>query len=249
MEIDTRTYRDRIYGQYASVFKDHASTERLLPIFEERGRFFDYLMKPVLEVSHPRDVLEVGCGVGAFLYWSQQRGLTSVRGFDVSHEQVEIARRLGLAAEAADYAEYFPSHPEAFDLVVGLDVVEHLTRDEVLEFLDLCWLALRPGGYVFLTTPNGAGVRPGPVIYGDLTHETFFTPQTITLALKLAGFDDIRVDEMPPPPLSVRARIRRVLWRLVRLWFKMIDVIEMGGPSTPVYTRVMCVLARRPPTT
>jgi SAM-dependent methyltransferase len=241
-----QSYRDLIYGQYVSAFKGQPSDELILPALQKHARFFDYLMKPVLAASNPRDVLEVGCGSGHFLYWARERGFESVRGFDLSAEQVEAARTLGLPAEVASYREFLARCDEDFDLIVGLDIIEHLTRDEAFEFLGLCHAALRSGGYLFLTTPNGAALRPGPVMYGDLTHETIFSPQTINLALRLSGFESVAVREIAPPPLSIRSRVRGLLWRVVRLWPLVIDLVETGGCSTRIYSRVMSVQARRP---
>jgi hypothetical protein len=130
--------------------------------------------------------------------------------------------------------------------VVALDVIEHLGRDEALEFLELCHAALRPGGYLFLTTPNGAGIRPGPVAHGDLTHETIFTPQTIALALRLTGYEEPEIREVAPPPTSARSRIRGLAWKAVRAVAMAVDLVETGAAGR-VYSRVMSVLARRPP--
>jgi hypothetical protein len=127
-----------------------------------------------------------------------------------------------------------------------LDIIEHLTRDEVFEFLELTIAALRPGGVLFLTTPNGAALRPGPVRYGDLTHETIFTPKTIRHALTLAGFEAISVREITPPHYSLRARARGVLWRGIRFFPMLVDLVETGTTGTRVYTRNMAVQAQRP---
>ena len=239
-------YRDRIYGQYVSAFKGQPAPDLLKSAAQEHARFFDHLFKPMMDAARPEDVLEVGCGRGNFLYWAVERGFKSVSGFDFSAEQVAAARQLGLPAEVASFQDYLSERTEAFDLIVALDVIEHLTRDEVFQFLDLCYDALRPGGYIFLTTPNAAALRPGPVMYGDLTHETFFSPQTASLVLRLTGFESIHVREIVPAPTSIRSRVRGILWRVLRLWPMLLDVVEKGTYATHVYSRVMSVEAKRP---
>lgn len=239
-------YRERIYASYVTAFKGSPSPESLRPAYEKQARFLDHLLAPVLDVAPPRDVLEVACGPGTFLYWATTRGIETVRGVDLSAEQVEVARRMQLPAEVASFQEALPGYSESLDLVVGLDIVEHLTRDEVFDFLELTRAALRPGGLLFLTTPNGSALRPGPVRYGDLTHETIFTPQTMSLALRLTGYDAARVWEVAPAPTSLRSRGRRALWGLVRLVPMFVDLVETGSCASRVYTRNMAVLARRP---
>lgn len=233
------SYRERIYGRYVSAFKGE-------PVeFERHARFFDHLFRPLLAQGRPNRVLEVGCGAGPFLYWARQRGIDA-RGFDLSAEQVAAARKLGLAAETGSYRDRLPREEGAHDWIVALDLIEHLTRDEAFELLDLCHRALAPGGRLFLTTPNGAALRPGPVMHGDLTHETIFTPPTIRLALTLAGFEGVKVHEIQPPPSGFRSRVRRLLWKTVRLGGIALDLIETGSAGSRVLTRVMAVEARRP---
>ncbi|MEW6212958.1 MAG: class I SAM-dependent methyltransferase, partial [Acidobacteriota bacterium] len=175
--IKPPSYRQRIYGEYVSSFK-RTDRSTLVAEAQRHARFFDHLFRALLEESRTVDLLEAGCGPGHFLYWAAARGFQSVRGFDLSGEQVELARSLDLAVEEASFQSFLPRAPESYDWIVALDVIEHLTRDEGLEFLDLSREALRPGGRIFLTTPNGAALRPGPVSLGDLTHETIYSPQT-----------------------------------------------------------------------
>jgi 2-polyprenyl-3-methyl-5-hydroxy-6-metoxy-1,4-benzoquinol methylase len=240
-----RAYRERVYGSYVTAFKGESSPEELRRAFEKHARFFDHLLGPLLDPL-PRDVLEIGCGAGPFLYWASARGVGSVRGVDVSAEQVEAARLLGLPAEVAAFQDFLPGCDRRFDLVVALDLIEHLTRDEALALLDLTRAALRPGGRLFLTTPNGAALRPGPVWHGDLTHETIFTPKTIAHALRLAGLEPAAITEIVPPPTGLRSRVRRVLWSAIRLAPMAVDLVETGSAGSRVYTRNMAVLARRP---
>ena len=67
---------------------------------------------------------------------------------------------------------FLHARPQRFDLVTGLDIVEHFTKDEVLDFLDACREALRPGGRLVLQTPNGESPFGGAVRYGDFTTVT-----------------------------------------------------------------------------
>jgi SAM-dependent methyltransferase len=240
------SYRDRVYASYVTAVKGRIPAERLQLAYDEHARYFDHLFAGVTPRGKSVDVLEIACGSGYFLYWAAKQSFASVRGFDVSAEQIEVAREMGLPAEVASYRDYLPRHADSFDLLVGMDILEHLTRDESLEFLELCYLTLRPGGQLFITTPNGAGLRPGPVIYGDITHETMFTPRTVDVALRLVGFRDVEVAEIAPAPLSVRSRVRAALWKAIRLWPMLLDLVETGGASSKVYSRNMIVRARRP---
>ena len=72
-------------------------------------------------------ILDVGCGTGANLQMLSQFGVAE--GVDVSSEALEFCRARGLAKVKQGAAETLPYEDAAFDLVTGLDVVEHLDDD------------------------------------------------------------------------------------------------------------------------
>ena len=239
-------YRQRVYDHYVSAFKGRPDAELLTHQFQRQGRIYDGLLGPLVRAGRVQHLLEVACGQGRLLHWADRQGIARAHGCDASEEQVAVARELGLAAECTSFQNYLPRFQGQCDLIVGQDIIEHLSRDEAFEFLDLCFAALRPGGTLFLTTPNGTGWRPGNVVCGDLTHETIFSPQSITLALKLANFQDIDVREIPPPLTSAKSCVRRALWSCLRLWPMLLDLVEAGAITSHVLTRVMAVYAQRP---
>lgn len=72
-------------------------------------------------------ILDVGCGTGANLQMLSQYGVAE--GVDVSSEALDFCRARGLAKVKQGAAETLPYEDASFDLVTGLDVVEHLDDD------------------------------------------------------------------------------------------------------------------------
>src|SRR5436309_5642533 len=72
-------------------------------------------------------ILDVGCGTGANLQMLGQHGASE--GVDVSSEALEFCRARGLSKVKQGAAEALPYEDASFDLVTGLDVVEHLDDD------------------------------------------------------------------------------------------------------------------------
>jgi 2-polyprenyl-3-methyl-5-hydroxy-6-metoxy-1,4-benzoquinol methylase len=237
-------FRARVLASYVSDFKgtpvDPESTCR------RHADTLDSLLGPLWSACSPLHVLELGCGPGAFLHWARARGVSSLHGIDLAEEQVALARSLDLPAEVADAHAWLQTHVGEYDLIVAFDLLEHFRRHEALDLLDLVRGALRPGGRFFLTTPNGSGWRPGPVVHGDLTHETVFTPRSLRHLLTLADFDRVHVREVRPPVHGVASFIRHGLWRVVRLLPQMLNRIETGSAGEGVFSRVMAAEARRP---
>src|SRR5437016_8075999 len=94
-------------------------------------------------------ILDVGCGTGANLQMLAQHGASE--GVDVSSEALEFCRARGLSKVKQGAAEALPYEDASFDLVTGLDVVEHL--DDDLSGLREMRRVLRPGGRALLFVP------------------------------------------------------------------------------------------------
>jgi SAM-dependent methyltransferase len=94
-------------------------------------------------------ILDVGCGTGANLQMLSQFG--AAEGVDVSAEALEFCRARGLAGVKQGAAESLPFEDSSFDLVTGLDVVEHLDDDIV--GLSEMRRVLRPDGRAVLFVP------------------------------------------------------------------------------------------------
>lgn len=94
-------------------------------------------------------ILDVGCGTGANLEMLSQFG--SAEGVDVSDEALAFCRTRGLQRVRQGEAEHLPFADGSFDLVTGLDVVEHLDND--LAGLQEMHRVLRPGGRALVFVP------------------------------------------------------------------------------------------------
>src|SRR5437667_9152380 len=94
-------------------------------------------------------ILDVGCGTGANLQMLSEFG--DAEGVDVSSEALDFCRARGLAKVKQGAAEALPYEDASFDLVTGLDVVEHL--DDDLAGLKEMRRVLRPRGRALLFVP------------------------------------------------------------------------------------------------
>jgi SAM-dependent methyltransferase len=97
---------------------------------------------------HPR-ILDVGCGTGANIQLLSEFGVAE--GVDVSSEALDFCRARGLSRVRQGAAEALPYEDASFDLVTGLDVVEHL--DDDVAGLKEMRRVLRPRGRALLFVP------------------------------------------------------------------------------------------------
>ncbi len=102
--------------------------------------------------NRQKDILDVGCGTGETLVFLKEKGLAqNVYGVDKSPLAVKYARQRGLVNVREGLASKLPYKNESFDLVLFLDVLEHI-KDDVGAVKE-AKRVLRPGGRVIVTSP------------------------------------------------------------------------------------------------
>lgn len=134
-----------------------------------------------LNVERPR-ILDVGCGTGANLELLSSFG--EAEGVDLSQEALEFCRSRGLLKVQAGEAESLPFADHSFDLVTGLDVVEHL--DDDLAGLREFYRVLRPGGRALVFVPAFMFLWG---VQDDVSnHRRRYTLGQLKVSLEEAGF-------------------------------------------------------------
>lgn len=123
----------------------------------DEGRYAAWLATLRARVPAGGSVLDLGCGCGVPVARALAADGYTVTGVDLSEVQVRRARRLVpdavfLVADATHVG--FP--PAAFDAVVCLYTLIHLTLDEQPPLLRRVTGWLRPGGWLLATTGHRA---------------------------------------------------------------------------------------------
>ncbi len=177
------------YKSYLRTFDKYHST--FMKIFGRRHR-------DLLRHARGKRLLEIGCAYGFLLDYLDQRGW-EVQGVEISPLSSEYARNeLGLdvqtgSVETADLEEH------SFDVILLLDVVEHLHRpcDVLRRIREL----LSPEGILVVQCPWELyhweevfeailrGMKPGTIEPDSVpAHLYFFQPRTLDAVLRKGGF-------------------------------------------------------------
>jgi cyclopropane fatty-acyl-phospholipid synthase-like methyltransferase len=157
--------------------------------------------------------LDVACGAGHFLYFLQKEGYVNIFGIDSSQEQLDMAEKMGVKKlSKADLFEYLPNCSQRFDMIVANDIIEHLKKEEVCDFLDAIYSSLSPGGYTLISTVNAQSLLGNRIIYCDFTHESAFTPKSLSQIMRVCAFEDVKIYGEKPVIHDFRSAIRAGLW-------------------------------------
>jgi len=241
----THTYRNRIYEHYAAHFQ-----ERTAKFNKEESlswcKPYKWWLRHWLPVSKNANILDVACGSGMLLDHFKNLGYTNLWGVDISPEQVALTRQVIKNVTLENCIDYLEGHPGAYDLIVGLDIIEHFYKEEAMRFLDNCYSDLKENGRLILQTPNAESPWGLSIRYGDFTHEVGFTYKCLRRMLMFAGFTEIRGSECNPVPIGIISTIRFFLWEILWLGLSAYNYIEAGDKGSGIYTRVFLITGRKP---
>jgi SAM-dependent methyltransferase len=123
-------------GERLEVDVSPPYTEGFFAAHDEGGRASAGTVLPwLLERLAPQSIVDVGCGTGTWLQVARENGVDDVLGLDgpwVSPDDLEIPPERFLATDLAAP----PSLDRSFDLVLSLEVAEHLPPSQAEDFVD-----------------------------------------------------------------------------------------------------------------
>ena len=199
-------------GSYQSGYYFHAA--KLDAEARRRARLQRQQLARALRLfgaSRAPRILEVGCAKGYFVEECRNHGYDAV-GIDVSEPAIACAKARGLSGycTAADLRGWDAGR-QTFDVVVAWEILEHF--DDPGEFLEAVRAALRPGGWLLGSTPNGASAWRrllGSRWHGfDIPefHRIYWNDEAFCRYVSSQGFEN------PWTRSTTRVLGNRLLWR------------------------------------
>jgi predicted TPR repeat methyltransferase len=192
-DFDPQSYYTKDYfdGTYSDGYFDYKSSESVLRI--EFSKTLQKIKKKTGIVSG--HLLEVGCAYGFFLEEAQK--YFDVHGVEIAVDAVTACHERGLhSVHQGEADESTLTHLGSFDLVVMLDVIEHLAQPH--EVLARLARRINPGGALILTTGDFQSVAArvmGPRwrLLTPPQHLWFFSPISIRKMAEKSGLEFIHL--------------------------------------------------------
>lgn len=238
-----RSTTDRLFERYHTyccrpAFREDPELRRVM------FKSFDRVLGPWLPADASALILDAGCGEGALLEFLRHKGYRNLFGFDISPENVDCCHELGFESVCEldlMQAESYPG-PSQYDVILGIDVLEHVPKQAAAGLLERLREHLRPGGRLILQTPNMACVLGHYHRYSDLSHEFCLTEKTAFHLLMLAGFDADQIEIRPAwNATTFLGYLREVYLSILHLLLFLAE--GSGRPKIP--TKNLLIRARR----
>lgn len=230
---DNKPRTDGAFDQYLSTILREGFTE---PSFEATARGYEWISK-YLPSNKQAAILDIGSGMGHFLFFLKTKGYTNFEGIEIGPEQVEfikqnVTERVTLVENTSLFLK---EHPAQYDLIAMFNIIEHLSKSQILETVKAVYGALKTGGRLIVTTYNLACFTSLFGRYIDFTHEVGFVETSLKQVLRVAGFNKIEFvpDEIRLRSFTPRAILGWVVKHLHRLLLKVIYFIERPGVIRP----------------
>lgn len=200
-------------------------------------------------------VLDLGCGGGEFLLRARACGW-QVTGVEPDPTAAERCRRAGLDVLVGGI-DSLEGEASVFDVITGSHVIEHVHMPGAV--LQACWRLLKPGGRLWLQTPNANSI--GHAVFGPHwrgleapRHLVIFTAGSLTGAVQAAGFEDVSCHAGPG---ALRWIARRSFAIAAGMppeterplsWFAMLHIVreKLRGRSPGLRSEFVTLMARRP---
>jgi SAM-dependent methyltransferase len=162
------------------------------------GLFYRDNYRRLFPADKQANILCVSCGPGYGVKLLTELGYANVLGIDSFDEKIAFATAKHLNCRKAYAFDFLEDAPDdGYDLIWVEQELNHLTRIEILEFLDLCRRKLRAGGRLLVFALNGANPITGAeALAQNFDHFNTFTEYTLRQVLLHSGFAQVMVFDL-----------------------------------------------------
>lgn len=144
-------------------------------------------------------IVELASGPGIFLRYLKNKGFENYIGIEMADASVKLCLEQKLNVIKEDALEWLKSQSDSsIDVIIAIDFIEHLNKENFVELLDLVKCKLSPSGLFIARGPCGDSPLFGLNYFNDITHETVFTSVAIGALFSMCNLELLEsFDEYP----------------------------------------------------
>lgn len=148
-------------------------------------------------LAHRSQILDVQAGQGKLVQALNQQQIPAL-GLDTDPENVQSAARLGVQV-LPQKPDYLRHYIHTFDGVHGNGTLEQMNQGQLLQFLQGCTLAMKPGGVLIMRTANWQSPHLRQHFWLHEQHQRPYPPALLDTLLKHFGFQVRSIEAQSEP--------------------------------------------------
>lgn len=244
----------RHYMKWHSESKEHLDYQVL---------YYKKRLGKIVSGKKGGQVLDIGCGMGFAMLALRELGFQDIQGIEIDEGQAASCLQKGLSVQKVDDSlQFIKNYSGSFDVVLMLDVIEHMKPEDQLLFLTEVVKKINQEGIFICTVPNANSSIAATWRYIDWTHHTSFTEHSIDFLLYNAGFTEIEVKEIefverPGVKNLIKGFWRKAIWKQLSHWLlfkinrkfqRLKFIAELGwdqGKKVPLSLNLLVVATKK----
>jgi 2-polyprenyl-3-methyl-5-hydroxy-6-metoxy-1,4-benzoquinol methylase len=158
------------------------------------GQFYRVNYLKHLPADKAANTLVISCGPGYFVNLLREQGNQRVTRIDSDPQKALYGQQKGLDLRVSRVFPYLLESADTYDLIFCEQEINHMTKDEIVQFLRLCHSRLNPGGTLIVHCLNGANPITGAeALAQNFDHYNTFTDYSLRQVLTYCGLTDVQV--------------------------------------------------------
>jgi|GEM_PF-2753406 len=193
-------FRNSFYTFHQSKIRGNSAE-----ISERLEIYLPYLKKVKTQSRTQFSLLDCGFGNGDFLQLVRSNKIANVIGVDTNPDYVLAMQEIGVNAIQRDMITHLYLSNQEYCGISAFHVIEHLSFDQLFDFILLSYKRLVKGGALLLETPNIENIIVSSTsYYYDPTHVQKVAREVMDKLLDYIGFSEIVF--LPLHPLKLKPR-------------------------------------------
>jgi 2-polyprenyl-3-methyl-5-hydroxy-6-metoxy-1,4-benzoquinol methylase len=246
MDLETKTAEYQLTAKIESFDTFWEGPEEVEKGYASFGQFYRVNYLKYIPPDKDASILVISCGPGYFVNLLKQEGYTNVLGIDSDPDKVSHAQGRGLNCQVAHAFQFLHDSTERFDFVFCEQEINHLTKDEIILFLNLCHARLKENGILIVHCLNGANPITGAeALAQNFDHYNTFTEYSLRQLVGYCGFEDIKVIPLNlyvfyTNPMNYVAMLAA---GLLSLFFR--SAFILYGKHNKIFTKKIAAISKR----
>jgi SAM-dependent methyltransferase len=178
------------------------------------------------------EVLEIGPGMGEMVSYLNNLGITNIDVVDNDRNILKLIKEKYKVKNnyLADDVSRIGKKLGVYDIIVLIQVLEHLPLVKQPDIIKALYARLKKGGYIIIVVPNADNPLGLVERYGDLQHTTSYTNRSLEDLVIESKIKEckIQISGFEIPPYSIINIVRIIFQKILHFFLLLIMMINGG---------------------